>query len=262
METSSNDTKNKLNKIYNIITIIFSIIAVALAIFDITKGLQGYLIYIDKMLLIYFTIDYFTRLFLSEDKLLFFKNNIFDLIAIIPFNAAFSVFRISRIARIARLAKLGRLTKLSKISKLSRLVSYILRLSTKIQKFINTNGFKYMLITTISIIFIGAIGIHYSESIPLIDSLWYSIVTVTTVGYGDFAPASGLGRIVACILMICGIGLIGSLTSTVSSFFIKEDLSKNNYSNLDEIKKLKELLDIEAITQEEFDIKKKELLGL
>ena len=54
------------------------------------------------------------------------------------------------------------------------------------------------------------------------EALWWAIVTVTTVGYGDRFPVTGGGRAVAVILMLLGIGLIGVLTATVASVFIKE----------------------------------------
>jgi voltage-gated potassium channel len=54
------------------------------------------------------------------------------------------------------------------------------------------------------------------------DALWWAIVTVTTVGYGDRYPVSAGGRAVAVVLMLVGIGLIGVLTATVASVFIKE----------------------------------------
>ena len=65
------------------------------------------------------------------------------------------------------------------------------------------------------------------------DALWWAIVTVTTVGYGDRFPITGGGRTVAVILMLVGIGLIGVLTATVASVFIKEHTDANK----EEIKK-------------------------
>jgi voltage-gated potassium channel len=59
------------------------------------------------------------------------------------------------------------------------------------------------------------------------DALWWAIVTVTTVGYGDRFPVSAGGRSVAVILMLVGIGLIGVLTATVASVFIKEHTDAN-----------------------------------
>jgi voltage-gated potassium channel len=59
------------------------------------------------------------------------------------------------------------------------------------------------------------------------DALWWAIVTVTTVGYGDRYPVSQGGRAVALVLMLIGIGLIGVLTATVASVFIKEHTDAN-----------------------------------
>ena len=59
------------------------------------------------------------------------------------------------------------------------------------------------------------------------DALWWAIVTVTTVGYGDRFPVSPGGRAVAVVLMLVGIGLIGVLTATVASVFIKEHTDDN-----------------------------------
>jgi voltage-gated potassium channel len=59
------------------------------------------------------------------------------------------------------------------------------------------------------------------------DALWWAIVTVTTVGYGDRYPVTGGGRAVASVLMLVGIGLIGVLTATVASLFIKEHTDAN-----------------------------------
>jgi voltage-gated potassium channel len=59
------------------------------------------------------------------------------------------------------------------------------------------------------------------------DALWWAIVTVTTVGYGDRYPITEGGRVVAVVLMLVGIGLIGVLTATVASVFIKEHTDAN-----------------------------------
>jgi voltage-gated potassium channel len=60
------------------------------------------------------------------------------------------------------------------------------------------------------------------------DALWWAVVTVTTVGYGDKFPVTAAGRGVAVVLMLVGIGLIGVLTATVSSFFVSEQRSNTD----------------------------------
>ncbi|EME62530.1 ion transport protein, partial [Rhodococcus ruber BKS 20-38] len=53
------------------------------------------------------------------------------------------------------------------------------------------------------------------------DALWWSAVTVTTVGYGDFAPVTATGRLIAVALMIAGIALLGVVTATLASWLVE-----------------------------------------
>ncbi|WP_251977251.1 ion transporter [Salinicola avicenniae] len=54
------------------------------------------------------------------------------------------------------------------------------------------------------------------------EALWWAIVTVTTVGYGDYYPVTTLGRVVAVLLMVCGVGLFGSFAAYISSLFVED----------------------------------------
>lgn len=79
------------------------------------------------------------------------------------------------------------------------------------------------------LLFLSTVLIRYFE--PGInsygDGLWWSIVTTTTVGYGDISPASVGGRVIAVVLMLVGIGLIGMLTGSITTYFVKERKSKH-----------------------------------
>jgi voltage-gated potassium channel len=55
------------------------------------------------------------------------------------------------------------------------------------------------------------------------DALWWSIVTATTVGYGDVSPVTWQGRVIAAMMMLSGIGVIGVFTATVASLFFGRD---------------------------------------
>ena len=52
------------------------------------------------------------------------------------------------------------------------------------------------------------------------DALWYAIVTITTVGYGDFYPVTTAGRVTAMFIMFMGVGIIGALASILASLLV------------------------------------------
>ncbi len=199
---------------YDIFMSLLAVLVAAILIHEFTSnpGEQDLKVYaiIDDVILIIFAIDYFTRLFLAKDKLKFFKSNIIELIAIIPFNAIFQALRITRLVRLLRLLKV------------LRLVSFLAILYKKMNVFFKTNNFHYILLITISTIIIGAVGISFAENMSYDNALWWAFVTTTTVGYGDISPATAEGRVIAVILMVIGIGFLGMLTGTISTFFIRK----------------------------------------
>lgn len=203
----------KWKVVYEITFCLLAIVSVVLAIIDMNDGLNLFLSVVDNGILIIFISDYVIRFIISKKKIKFVKSNVLDLIAILPFNSAFRAFRTLKVLK---------LLKLTKLSKTFRLFAVLGRFAHKFKQFFNTNGFKYMLLVATLFALIGGSLISVFENITLFDGIWWAFVTTTTVGYGDISPTSVGGRIVACILMIVGIGLVGSLTSTITSYFIQK----------------------------------------
>lgn len=215
-------SKKNIFLAYEIIIIILAVIAVTLTILDLNNQIilepDSYFYWIDIGILIIFTIDYFARFFLSSNKKKFFKSNIFDLIAIIPFNSMFRIFRAFRLFRVLRITKVFRMAKLVKGAAL------LGKIKEKLDVFINTNGFIYTIYISITTVILSTIGIHFIEFKQLGrtfgDSLWWSFVTASTVGYGDMTPESVVGRLIAVVLMLVGIGFVGMLTGTIATYFL------------------------------------------
>lgn len=84
-----------------------------------------------------------------------------------------------------------------------------------------------ILISVVLLLWIGAVSILEAERDAVGaqitnfgDALWWALVTMTTVGYGDFAPITVEGRLVATVLMLLGIALIGVITASVAAWFV------------------------------------------
>ncbi len=229
--------KNKWRILYEIIMALLALVVAVILYIDYTCSLspaQQETVYrVDLIILIIFAADYFTRLYLADNKREFFKKNIPDLIAIIPLDMVF------------RVARLARLTRLFRLLRISALLTKRLIIPLGILK---TNGLYRILIVALASVIMGAVGILAVE--PKInnlgDALWWSIVTTTTVGYGDISPSSDAGRVIAVMLMFVGIGTLGMLTGSIATYFIKDGGEKEDgiksiiHERIDNLEKLDE----------------------
>lgn len=216
---------NRFKVIYEIIMAILSLTVILLLVielsYNLSVGILNVFNIIDDIILATFIIDYFTRLFFAKNKKEFIKNNIIDLIAIIPFNSAFQATKLLRLSKLIRFTKV---TKFVKLLKAFRSAALLLKFRNHIDRFLKTNNFNYVIWITLCTLLIGTVGIHFVEGTSIGNSLWWSFVTITTVGYGDISPVTPLGRILAGVLMLTGIGFLSMLTGTIATFF----LNKNN----------------------------------
>ena len=197
---------------YQITMALLSLAAVGMIIVEYSTHVYDYKL-INTLILIVFSLDYFIRLYIAEDKAKFIKSNVIDLIAIIPLNSLFQGARFI------------------KLLKLLRILVFLIKFRRYVDKFVKTNNFHYVLWLTLITIFLGALGMYLIEQKSFADSLWWSFVTATTVGYGDISPTTPIARIIAVILMITGISFIGMLTGTIATYFIRKPIEDHSYKN-------------------------------
>lgn len=216
-----NPKKHRLLLIYQIAVAILALISIILLLCSYSHAIdinQPPYLWIDRGIWLVLVIDYFTRLTIAQNKLKFIRENIWDLLSIIPVNALFSIFRFARIARVFPLLRFLRLIRL-------------VGLAGRFRRFFHTDGLIYYLYLSCGILFIAAGIYSVSEGVSFSTAFWWAMATVSTVGYGDIAPTTLWGRIAAILLMVVGVSIIGLLTSTITKYFdsstsTKESLKK------------------------------------
>ena len=148
-----------------------------------------------------FLADYLFRLYLAERRWRFIRRNWVDGLAV-----ALPLLRPLRIIGLVRVAQVidRRLTT----SLQGRVAGYVTATATLV------------------VVLAGLAVLDAERGVPgasitgFGDALWWSVTTITTVGYGDFVPVTGQGRLVAGLLMVAGVALLGVVTAAVAAWFV------------------------------------------
>ena len=171
---------------------------------------------LDDFICFVFLYDFFYRFVKSPSKLKFLKWGWIDLISSIP---TLSYFRYGRFVRLFRLLRILRAFR-----SLKYLTAHVFRNRTR-------GTFALVTMVAVLMIIFGSISILQVENDPSSniktpeDAIWWAFVTITTVGYGDKFPVTSEGRIIAAFLMITGVGLFGTFTGFVASWFLEGQIN-------------------------------------
>lgn len=103
-----------------------------------------------------------------------------------------------------------------RLSFLHRLVQFVIR-----------EDLHRILFVLVALSVFSALSLWRLEGGTIADWLWWSFVTVTTVGYGDITPSTHIGRIIGALLMCSGIGTLSLLTASIASVFVELRLRKD-----------------------------------
>jgi voltage-gated potassium channel len=166
-----------------------------------------------------FLIDFFLNLFQAPTKSEYFfgRRGWLDLLGSIP---AFGFFRLSGLLRLARLSRLTRISRLLRGDSKTQLVEDVVRNRGQYAAFVT------VLLTLIVLTVTSTMVLQFESASPDAnittggDALWWAVVTITTVGYGDKFPVTLGGRITAVFVMVAGVGIIGALASILSSLLV------------------------------------------
>lgn len=156
-----------------------------------------------NVLWLLFAVDYVVSLCLASDKWTWFKHHLFDLVVVV-----LPMIRPLRVLRV--LTALNALHRTGGMALRGRIAMYVTA-------------------TVTLLVFIGSLAVldaeRYAPHATITTfpkALWWTFVTITTVGYGDYTPVTSTGRIIAFAVMLAGIALIGVVTATLASWIVDE----------------------------------------
>ncbi|MEX2469795.1 MAG: ion transporter [Pseudohongiellaceae bacterium] len=224
--------ESRAGKLFDLVLIIMIISSVGAVLLDSIAAVHEtygvLLLRLEWLFTLLFTIEYGLRVYSTPDKraYIFSFYGLIDLFSILPTYIAFIVpgaqslvvIRIMRVLRIFRILKLFRY-----MGEATLLVNALLQARRKIFIFLFS-------VLTIMVIFGALMFIiegpeHGFTSIP--ESVYWAIVTVTTVGYGDITPQTPLGQLIAAFAMICGYAIIAVPTGIIGAELMNEMQAQN-----------------------------------
>ena len=188
--------------------------------FDTLDQSSGFFLWSERVVAVIFTIEYVVRWIASRSwRYPFRALAIIDFLAVLPFYAGFFVdLRSLRIVRALRVLRLFKLYRYSSAAQSLRDAFLRVRHEFAVMGFA---VFTLMWLCTVAIFELErrqqpeAFG-------KLSDAAWFTVVTLTTVGYGDKVPVTAGGRCTAAFMMIAGMGLFGTFISLIGGAFVEE----------------------------------------
>jgi voltage-gated potassium channel len=218
-------------------------------IFPLKSGTLEGVATFDAVVVLFLWVEYLFRVNEQDDKWRYVAYQWSDILAIIPFDyIALVSFGIALPLTIA--FKLLRLVRIVALLRFSR------RIEREVLAFAEKTRLIYGLAIYLLVIIVGSLLFFYIESPvnPTVstpnDALWYMIVTMTTVGYGDIVPRTGIGRMIGVVAMITAILFASLVTATTTSALMEKfraereaitDASKETIGNV--LAQLSELSD-------------------
>jgi voltage-gated potassium channel len=226
MEQAGDAPRPKSNS-YTIFIFVLTIISLVVMVVMLLPWLDDETVKVlsiyDNLICVIFLIDFFNNLRNSPKKSDYFikDRGWLDLLGSIPsLGLLTNAGKYAGLLRLARLSRFARITRLMRGGGKEALIKDVLANRSRYTGFI-TILMTIIVLTTCSVLVLQFESKSADANIKSgWDALWYAVVTITTVGYGDFYPKTVLGRIAGMFIMFAGVGIIGVLASILSSMLV------------------------------------------
>ena len=215
-------------------------------VFDLSDGRERAIFALDWLIWGVFAADLLIRTWLAPRKLNYLRQHWFDVLLVaLPFLRPLRVARSARVLRVLRVA---------------RVLAYVARASHATRTILVRHGAQSSLLFMGVVLAVSVIAIYFAERSGggPIDSLdtavWWAITTATTVGYGDTYPVTPLGRGIAVVLMIVGIGVFAVFTASAAAFLFEAGKPARDPASdevLEELRRLHARLDAAGLAEGE-----------
>lgn len=117
-------------------------------------------------------------------------------------------------------------------------IRVVFNLFDVLAKVLTKNSFGKFLLVSVVFLVTSALIFSYIEDVDFGDALWYALVTITTVGYGDIVPKTEYGREFGVLMILFGVVLFSIVTANISAFLVGEDQNRTEHEILDYVKQV------------------------
>ena len=140
------------------------------------------------------------------------------------------------------------LARLARLFRLVRLLLVSARAFGALRVALGRPGLLYIAVTALLLIVTGGglLAVLEPETVKetgIMGGIWWAVVTVTTVGYGDIAPTTAMGRLLGIALMFVGIGLVSTLAASVAAYFVDQDGARERIAQQERLARLESKVD-------------------
>jgi voltage-gated potassium channel len=210
--------------IFILVLTVMSLIIMALLILPLPEAVHQILNVYDNLICIVFLADFALNWTRAERKRDYFigQRGWLDLLGSIPSLGLFSssAGKLVALFRLARLSRLTRIVRLMRGQAGKELVLDVLRNRGQYAAFITILAALIVLVTSSVLVLEFEVSAPGANITTGGDALWWAVVTITTVGYGDKYPITTLGRLTGVMVMFAGVGIIGALASILASVLV------------------------------------------